>query len=406
MCGITGILDTSTAAFFDKDVKTLFGMMLLNSLRGNASTGVFGVDRQGRVNILKTLGHPYEWNSYQVSDVFWSRMKADYNFVVAHGRLPTKGETVIANAHPFVSDHITLVHNGTLNNYEELNKKFKKNFKVDSQLLTYLIEKEGIDETLKLISGAWAMVYYDESEQSLNFIRNGQRPLHYAMNQWKDRMYFGSEEHYVKWGASVGSPNSEMKVLEFKVNTLYKIKKAGNKIEMEMIDKSKYYPGYTPSYTGTYTGTHSKHYHHGFGGYGYEGFEDDDETGAYVPPTVSKPKDNVVGLDLSKGLNKIILCVDEDLIFNFSHVIDSTQQSGGYIQIVYGYHENDPNIQVVVPTKDHVLNFSSLPKGTKCIGTIKSIFPTDIGQSTYHTRIALDNVNVYKETHEPNRVVH
>lgn len=407
MCGITGILDTSHSGFLEKDVKTLFGMMLLNSFRGNSSTGVFGIDKKDRSNILKVMGHPYEWNSYQVSDLFWNKMKSDFRYVVAHGRLPTKGKTTIENAHPFQIGDITLVHNGTLINWEDTQKKHGQTFEVDSQFITYLIDKVGIDETLKTINGAWALVYFDAKDASLNFIRNGQRPLCFAINTWKDRMYFGSEEHYVKWGMSHGSAHSEMKVTDFTTNTLYKVTTKFNKLEIETQDKSSYYPGKSSHY---YSGSHNRHYYHGFGG--YVGFDDDECE--YVPPTTIK-QDSVIPFTKKEGsnyspvnsplLNKITMCVEEDLIFPFSYCHEGAEGSG--IQVIYGYHEQDSNIQIVVPTKGHAINYTSLPKGTKLIGRIKAIHPLDpmTGSDKYHTRVALDNVTIYKETNEQNHSV-
>ena len=137
MCGLTGLIDTSHAGFLAKDPDLLKGLMFINSLRGNSSTGLMGINKRKQADIYKVLGHPYKLMEFGLFNKFSETMIDDYWAVFAHGRFPTIGETSIKSAHPFEHKHITLMHNGTLKNHKSLNEKYKKDFDVDSELLCW-----------------------------------------------------------------------------------------------------------------------------------------------------------------------------------------------------------------------------------------------------------------------------
>jgi hypothetical protein len=110
------------------------------------------------------------------------------------------------NTHPFEFDHITGAHNGTLDyqSQKRLEEAIGEKYPVDSQTMIAAIAKLGIEETISLCEegatssdGAWALVWYDAMDNSLNFLRNKHRPMWYAFNEELDRIFWGSEHEII-----------------------------------------------------------------------------------------------------------------------------------------------------------------------------------------------------------------
>lgn len=117
-------------------------------------------------------------------------------FMVGHNRYATQGAVIDANAHPFQHGHITLVHNGTLDDQSLLPDH--KNFPVDSENIAYSIMKLGIEETIQKLNGKFTLVWHDAKLNTLNVIRNSERPFHLVECTSGD--WFGaSEEDMVMW---------------------------------------------------------------------------------------------------------------------------------------------------------------------------------------------------------------
>ena len=53
MCGLTGMMDTSMSGFMQKDLDLFKGLLYINSLRGNSSTGLFGVNNHQQADVYK-----------------------------------------------------------------------------------------------------------------------------------------------------------------------------------------------------------------------------------------------------------------------------------------------------------------------------------------------------------------
>jgi hypothetical protein len=230
MCGIVGMIDAAASGFYNQDRQVFFGMMLLNSFRGIHSTGAMGVDKQNRTDFLKCLKDPYQWNQWDVSEEFMTRMLTRYWAVVGHGRSATQGAITPKNAHPFLQGKITLVHNGTLTNLTQLNTRHKQEFEVDSQMISYLISQIGIEAALKEISGAYCLVYTDSEDGSINMIRNSERPLEIGTYHRDSNLVFASERHVLKWASEKGQ--SIKSIASLPTNELWSFRKEnGNLIK-------------------------------------------------------------------------------------------------------------------------------------------------------------------------------
>jgi len=179
---------------FTSHQRAFEGLLWADALRGPDSTGVFGVNRYGNVDYLKTRGatdemfRSKEWNSFK-DDIY-----SQFHMVVGHNRKATRGATTDENAHPFVEDKTILVHNGTLFNHSSLTDK---KVEVDSHAILHSIVERGFEKTIEELDGAFTLVWYDSEGKQMHIIRNEQRPLHIANTN--GAWFFASEDKMLKW---------------------------------------------------------------------------------------------------------------------------------------------------------------------------------------------------------------
>lgn len=128
---------------------------------------------------------------------FLSRFK-DFKFIAGHNRWSTKGASNTANAHPFQHGDITLVHNGTVNAHNFLIEG-KQSFTVDSEAVCFAINEQGIEKVIPKIDGAFALIWHDDKDDSINFIRNDERPFVIAKVKGKDAIVGASEVKMLEW---------------------------------------------------------------------------------------------------------------------------------------------------------------------------------------------------------------
>ncbi len=99
------------------------------------------------------------------------------NTGISHTRWATHGAPVTANAHPhFSNDRIALVHNGIIENYEELRTELKaKGYtfesQTDTEVIAHLVDSiydgnlfKAVRETVKRLHGAYAIAVMAKSE--------------------------------------------------------------------------------------------------------------------------------------------------------------------------------------------------------------------------------------------------
>lgn len=185
MCGLVGC-----AGYISAKEELVFKRLLeIDTIRGPHSTGVLAVDALGDTEVLKAVGTP--WNLYEYK-AFDEMMKASLCVLMGHNRWATKGKINRRNAHPFEHSHIIGAHNGTLRSQQLLPDH--QNFDVDSDNIFHSMAKLGVDDTIKKTCGAFALTWYDSAQETMNFVRNDERPLWLAESEDKRTVFWASEK--------------------------------------------------------------------------------------------------------------------------------------------------------------------------------------------------------------------
>lgn len=196
MCGIFGFA-TAEKSFDTQQRKEIFlNGMLFNMPRGMDGTGAAGFWTEttaGKKEIVSRTSkrgiHFLDWYNSKSADLFLDKF-ADYNYVIGHVRATTKGSTSDKNSHPFEYGDITLVHNGTINNRIDLDKADEW---VDSADICATMAKRGEADTLPMLDGGFALVWHNAKDDTINFARNGRKPLAFAFTKKRNEMYYCSE---------------------------------------------------------------------------------------------------------------------------------------------------------------------------------------------------------------------
>jgi predicted glutamine amidotransferase len=203
MCGLVGM----AGDFFSKHRMVMKDMLFFNTLRGKDSTGVSYYNQVKNEVVTRKLTVPgYEFVAMPwIDDVLGLSSGA----WIGHGRAKTVGDVTRLNAHPFeVLDdegNIGLIgaHNGTLHNKWDIEQELKKlgaddRFGTDSEALLNLIYRLGPEEAIKKARGAWALSWWDSADNSINLLRNKERPLCYALTEDHKLLIWASEPWMIR----------------------------------------------------------------------------------------------------------------------------------------------------------------------------------------------------------------
>jgi len=247
MCGIIGAYRKATLTFEER--KMIRSMLVAGTVRGFDSTGIAYPVDDGKAGFVKqAVMGPWFVFSKEVSDIL--DHKTGNQWIIGHNRAATQGAVNGRNAHPFqrVSEgrEITMVHNGTLhgNTYGK--------FEVDSEWICDLLATVGLQETIDTIDGAYALVWHDSQDNSLNFIRNHERPLSIAFDPVTGAAAWASEAEMLTW-MLIRHHKQGYKIRSLPTMTHLKIDVATGNVTEVFVQK-KYRP-----VVATYHGRHNYH---------------------------------------------------------------------------------------------------------------------------------------------------
>lgn len=210
MCGHVGIAGNLE----HKDEATMKRLLIFDYFRGPDSTGFAALRKDGDVLLTKLASHPI--------DLFDTRSftsaLSGYNSKVflGHNRLATKGKVNGANAHPYTYGHITGAHNGTLDqsSWKALEKMIGFETDVDSQAIFAAIELFGIEKVMPVLSGAWALVWFDTEKDTINFLRNKERSFWIAYTEDFKKVIWASEWPMISSATRMVPKHAEYKLAE------------------------------------------------------------------------------------------------------------------------------------------------------------------------------------------------
>jgi hypothetical protein len=205
MCGIVGFITAEEGIGAVERKRWFLNALRAGVVRGDDGTGAFlvGHKQDGAADWCK-MGTPPE--PFLATKLALERFGASNDFdkyraVIGHNRSATIGSVSTANAHPFQEGPITLVHNGTLNTTHSLPtpKSKLKDADVDSHMITHNLATHSVAEVVRELDGAYALVWHDARDQSVNIIRNDKRPLHLLPLKFHKTILMASEAEMLWW---------------------------------------------------------------------------------------------------------------------------------------------------------------------------------------------------------------
>jgi len=173
MCGIVGYTGKQSVA------KQILDALELLEYRGYDSAGMAIVDEtNGQVQIRKRAG--------RVADLekVWKANPVNGTCGIGHTRWATHGGVSDVNAHPHRAGRVTLVHNGIIENYEELKDHFGLADELisdtDTEVVAAVLNRfytgdphEALFQTVKCLKGTFALVViFDDIPDVIFAIRN------------------------------------------------------------------------------------------------------------------------------------------------------------------------------------------------------------------------------------------
>ena len=190
MCGIVGVAGAITW----KSEKAFKDLLIADVVRGRHSTGIASVKANGSVVVGKRAVLPHDLLELPQGK---EALAGVNRVLIGHNRYATVGGVSNATAHPFQHGQITGVHNGTLKNTNPLPQSAY--FDVDSDNIMFALSQQSVAKTVEQMNGAYALVWFDESDKTLNFIRNDERTLFFCYSDDRKLVWWASEEKMLEW---------------------------------------------------------------------------------------------------------------------------------------------------------------------------------------------------------------
>lgn len=223
MCGLLGVITKTINGLNATQLDWFQDALVVGALRGIDGTGVMHINPHKDYEVLKVASYPYpllfsaEWPKIRTR-AFSSKL------IAGHNRKATTGsQQSLECTHPFESKNnkIILMHNGYVEGWHTIMPEAPVDSVVASEIIS---TSETVEKAVAQLKGAFALVWYNFEEHSINFLRNSARPLFIAED--KESVYWASEPEMLQWlairnGLSHGEPSllKEDKWLRYNVKS-------------------------------------------------------------------------------------------------------------------------------------------------------------------------------------------
>jgi len=195
MCGIVGYIGTKPSK------QILIDGLRELEYRGYDSAGI-AVLQEGNFSLFKAVGKLI--NLEEKAKEFESN---GFSVGIGHTRWATHGKPTELNAHPHLGQNSYVVHNGIIENYQELKTRLQNEgitflSQTDTEVIVHLFEHhlknsanafEAFSKTLSELEGAYAILLVNASEPETIFFAKHGSPMIIGRNK-EGEVLFGSSD--------------------------------------------------------------------------------------------------------------------------------------------------------------------------------------------------------------------
>ncbi|KAA0914729.1 glutamine--fructose-6-phosphate transaminase (isomerizing) [Aquicoccus porphyridii] len=192
MCGIVGVLGNHEAA------PILVEALKRLEYRGYDSAGIATLNG-GHLDRRRAVGKLVNLSDLLVHDPLTGKSG------IGHTRWATHGAPTVDNAHPHRAGPVAVVHNGIIENFREIRaelaeKDIRFTTETDTETVALLVQclmeqglspREAALETIKRLTGAYALCFLFEGEEDLLIAARQGSPL--AIGHGENEMFVGSD---------------------------------------------------------------------------------------------------------------------------------------------------------------------------------------------------------------------
>ncbi len=194
MCGIVGYIGPK-----EKKSILLDGLQELE-YRGYDSAGIAIIEGE-KLNNFKAIG-----KLANLRDKTKSYKSEGFGISIGHTRWATHGKPTELNAHPHLGAYSYVVHNGIIENYQELKEKLQKEgvaflSQTDTETIVHVFEKfnnaindpfESFQKTIRKLEGAYATLLITEAAPDTIFFAKNGSPMLIGFDG--EEVYFASSD--------------------------------------------------------------------------------------------------------------------------------------------------------------------------------------------------------------------
>ncbi|EAI9066005.1 glutamine--fructose-6-phosphate transaminase (isomerizing) [Campylobacter lari] len=195
MCGIVGYIGTK-----EKKKIILEGLKELE-YRGYDSAGI-AVMKDGELDFFKAVG-----KLENLANKTANFNSDGFGLAIGHTRWATHGKPTEINAHPHLGQYSCVIHNGIIENYQELKTKLTQegtNFlsQTDTEVIVHLFEYyasnlepfEAFKKTIAELKGAFAILLVSKKDPNTIYFAKNAVPLIIGKNGDDNEYYFASSD--------------------------------------------------------------------------------------------------------------------------------------------------------------------------------------------------------------------